>query len=415
MMGILRKFLTVAVTLGIVAGFVVIIGIMGSMRPKPEKVEVVATPPAVFYEVVSPESVTLDVMAQGEVRPRTEINLTSQVGGRIVRTSSAFLDGGAFNKGDLLIKIEDADYRAALANARAQLAQAEQALKLEEAEATLAQRDYAELGQNEDPSDLALRKPQLAQARANFEAAKARVRSAEIDLDRTEIRAPFQGRVRTRSAGEGQFVSPGVQLGRIFSTDVAEIRLPLTDNDLAKLGLPISFVATDDQKGPPVELSAVVAGQMHNWVGEVARTDGAIDATTRQISAIAVVNDPYGKGAAKETGMPLAMGLFVEAHIRGRPFDNAYVLPRSALYGRDIIYVIAADDTLEEHKVTVVTSDRDTVTVTAGLSTGERVVTSPLRGAVAGDKVTPTDPDSLGKDGNGSSTSIANAGSGGAK
>jgi RND family efflux transporter MFP subunit len=414
MMSIIRKFLTVFVTVAIVAGFVGFIGFMGSMRPKPEKVDVVVTPPAVFYEVVAPESVTLDVAAQGEVKPRTEINLTSQVGGRIVRTSTEFLDGGAFNKGDLLIKIEDAEYRAALANARAQLAQAEQALKLEEAEAALAQRDYAELGQNEDPSDLALRKPQLAQAQANFEAAKARVRSAQIDLDRTEIRAPFQGRVRSRNAGEGQFVSPGVQLGRIFSTDVAEIRLPLTDSDLAKLGLPISFVEGEDRQGPPVELSAVVAGQMHKWIGRIARTDGAIDATTRQISAIAVVDDPYGEGAAEETDMPLAIGLFVEAHIRGRPFDDAFVLPRSALYGRDTIYVISSEETLEEHKVTVVTSDRDTVTVTAGLSEGERVVTSPLRGAVAGDKVTPTDPESVGSE-NSSASTIANAGSGGAK
>lgn len=386
----LRKFATLLGTIGIVFVFVGVIGFMASMRPQIQPKPVELTPPAVFYQIASPHAVTLDVRTQGEVRPRTDINLTAQVAGRIVRTSPAFVDGGAFNEGDLLIKIEDADYQVALAGARARVAQAEEALRREEAESALARRDYEDLGRAEDPTELALRLPQLAQARANFEAAQAEQRVAKLNLDRTEIRAPFKGRVRTRLVGVGQYVGPGAQLGGVFSTDVADIRLPLTDGDLAKLGLPISFVETADNPGPTAQLSAVVAGRMHEWRGRVARTDGAIDPTTRQISAIAVVEDPYGAGA--DDGMPLAMGLFVDAVIEGRPFDNAIVLPRSALYGRDMVYVILPDDTLDARTVEVVSADRDTVTIVGGVRGGERIATSPLRGATEGGKVTPTDP-----------------------
>lgn len=383
----IRKFFTVILTVGILVGGGALVALMGSLRPKLETQAPEITPPTVFYTVASPQAVTLDVTAQGEVRPRTDINLTAQVAGRIERTSDNFVNGGAFNEGDILVKIEDAPYRASTAAARARLAR-------EEAEAALARKDYEELGRNADPTELALRIPQLEQVRAEYNAAK-------LDLDRTTIRAPFQGRVRERIAGPGQFVSPGAQLGRIFSTDVAEIRLPLTDDDLAKLGLPVAFNETNDNPGPPVVLAAVIGGELHNWTGRIARTDGAIDPATRQVSAIAVVDDPYGTGADGDT--PLAIGLFVNATIEGKPFESAYVLPRAALYGADTIYVIKPDDTLERRTVRVAASARDTITIATGINAGDRIVTSPLRGAGPGDKVLPTDP--LDNMGNGQASS----------
>ncbi len=384
-----RKIVTIVGTVGILAGGFALIGLMGSMRPKITPKEVALAPPADFYEKADPRSLTLDVSAQGEVRPRTDINLTAEVAGRVVTTSDVFVVGGAFEKGDLLVKIEDADYRAALAGAKARVAQAEELLRREEAESDLARKDYEALGRETDPSELTLRMPQLAQARAAYAAAKAEQATAALNLERTEIRAPFKGRVRERSAGVGQFISPGAPIGRIFSTDVAEIRFPINDADLAKLGLPIAFVETPENPGPAAILSATVAGRLHEWKARIARTDGAIDAATRQISVIAVVDDPYGEGA--NDGVPLAMGLFVDARIQGKPFDNAIVLPRSALYGRDTVYVIMDDDTLDARTVAVVSADKDTITIAGGVAAGERVVTSPLRGAKEGDKVSPTE------------------------
>lgn len=388
-----RKLVTISGTLGIIVGGVLLIAVMGQMRPELERGEAEIVAPTVFYATAASQSVTLDVTAQGEVRPRTDISLTAQVSGRVTNIADVFVNGGAFNEDDVLLKIEDADYRASAAAAKARVAQAEEALRREEAEAALAREDFEDLGLEEDPTELTLRIPQLAQARANFEASQAEYRAAKLNLERTIIRAPFQGRVRERIAGVGQFVSPGFQLGRIFATDVAEIRLPLTDLDLAKLGVPIDFIESENAPGPEVELSAIIAGQLHQWRGRIARTEGAIDPTTRQVFTIAVVEDPYG--AASNNGAPLAMGLFVDAKIQGRPYDNAIVLPRAALYGRDRVYVISDAGVLEERQVVIVASDRDTITLASGVAPGERIAASPLRGAGDGDTVTPVDPQAI--------------------
>lgn len=388
-----RKLATITGTIGIIVGGVALIMAMGALRPKITPKEIALAPPAVFYEIARPRAVTLDVYAQGEVRPRTDISLTAEVAGKIVKTSDAFVAGGAFEEGDLLVKIEDADYRVAVTGAKARVAQAEEFLRREEAESDLARKDYEALGREQDPSELTLRLPQLAQARAAFEAARADYSAALLDLDRTEIKAPFKGRVRERLAGVGQYIAPGAPIGRIFSIDVAEIRLPLNDSDLAKLGISLAFVETPDAPGPPAVLSATMGGLYHEWNARIARTEGAVDPGTRQVFAIAVVDDPYGAGA--DDGAPLAMGLYVDARIEGKPLDNAVVLPRSALYGRDIVYVILADDTLDERRVAVVAADRNTVTLAGGIAEGERIASSPLRGAKDGDKVSPTETTAL--------------------
>lgn len=406
----LRKFFTLFGTIGIFAGGVGLIMLMGSLRPKIEPKEVALAPPAVFFATVDPRPAVLNVYAQGEVRPRTDINLTAEVSGRITRTSEHFVGGGAFKENDLLVKIEDAKYRVAVASAKSRMAQAEEGLRREEAEADLAQTDYEALEREGAASDLTLRKPQLAQARAAFDAAKADYDSARLDLQRTELRAPFDGRVRERLAGVGQFISPGAAIGRIFSTDVAEIRLPLADSDLAKLGISLAFVETPGDPGPKVTLSSTIGGEYHEWVARIARTDGAIDPTTRQISAIAVVEDPYGKGA--DGGSPLAIGLFVDAVIEGRAIERAIVLPRTALFGRNTVYVIGAEDRISAREVAVISADKDTITLAGGLEYGERVVTSPLRGAKDGDKVTPTETTAIpgaARDGDKESDTVAEA------
>jgi RND family efflux transporter MFP subunit len=388
-----RKLVTILGTVGILGGGVLLISLMGSLRPKIEPKEVALAPPAVFYAVVDPKPVTLNVYAQGEVRPRTDIILTAEVSGRIVRTSDAFVAGGAFKKGELLVKIEDANYRVAVAAAKARMAQSEEFLRREEAESELAQKDYEALGRAGDASDLTLRKPQLAQARAAFDAAKADYNGALLNLQRTELRAPFDGRVRERLAGQGQFIAPGAAIGRIFATDVAEVRLPLADSDLAKLGISLAFSETPESPGPKVTLSATLAGEYHEWVARVARTDGAFDPGTRQVGAIAVVEDPYGNGSSG--GAPLAAGLFVDAVIEGRALERGVVLPRTALFGRSTVYVIGNEDRISAREVVVLAADKDTITISGGLESGERVVTSPLRGAREGDKVTPTDRTSI--------------------
>ncbi|MEE4210491.1 MAG: efflux RND transporter periplasmic adaptor subunit, partial [Parvularcula sp.] len=286
----------------------------------------------------------------------------------------------------------DADYRLAVTRARAQVAQAEQRLAVEEAEAALAARDYEELSGTDsetDPSVLVLRKPQLAAAQAELASAKANLADAELALARTTIKAPFDGRVREISADVGQFVNPGAALGQIFATDIAEVRLPLSDQDLAKLGLPFAFEARGED-APLVNLSAEVAGQVRRWQGRITRVDAAIDSSTRQISAIAEVEDPYGTGA--DDGFPLAFGLFVEAEILGRDVDHAVVVPILALQSDGTVFVVDNEDKLIVRDV--VTSGRvsEGIVVTAGLEEGDLMVVSPVT-TIAGNVVRPLYPD----------------------
>ncbi|MEE9330085.1 MAG: efflux RND transporter periplasmic adaptor subunit [Parvularculaceae bacterium] len=388
----IRKFFVLFGTLAIIVFFAAVIVLMGKMRPEQEQKQAVVTNPAVFVTAAEYQDIRLSAYAQGEVKPRTEINLTTQVGGKVVKVSDNFIDGGIITKGDTLIKIEDADYRVAVAQARAQVAQAEQGFRLEQAEAELARRDWEELGglqSGETPSSLTLREPQLAQAKANFDAAKANLRNAQLNLSRTTIKAPFTGRVRSRMADLGQFVSPGFGIARIFATDVAEIRLPMSDNDLSKLGLPIAFVSTKTTPGPNVIISASVAGANHTWAGQIVRTDAAYDPGTRQISAIAAVKDPYGAGS--DDGFPLAVGLFVSAEIEGAQFAKAVVLPRIALSGQGTVFIVNDDLVVVEKQITVVAITERGVIVTAGLEEGDLVITSRLSGIGPGEEVTPLD------------------------
>lgn len=394
----IRKIFVVLGTFGtvgaIVVGFVILIGVMGAMRPTPEKGEATFAPPTVFYRVAESQPVNLSVSAQGEVAPKTEITLTAQVSGKVVAKSPNFADGGVIRKGEMLIQLEQEDYRLNVTQADARVAQAKQALDLAEAEAELAERDWEEMGgleSNATPSALTLRQPQLNQARANYAAAEADLRNARLALERTTIRAPFDGRIRRKNADIGQYITPGSQVAQLFATDVAEIRLPMTDSDLAKLDLPLAFEAENYDDGPLVNLTASVAGQQRNWQGHVVRTDAAIDPGTRQISAIAEVRDPYGRGS--DNGFPLAMGLFVDAQIEGRELENAIIIPRIALQDEGIVFVVKADDTVEARNVIITASVQDGLVVTSGLNSGDKVIVSRVSGLDEGDKVTPLSPE----------------------
>lgn len=384
----IRKLFVILGTVGVAFFFIASIAIMGAMRPDVETQVAETVAPIAFVRPVEYAPLNLSVKSQGEVNPRREIQLSAQISGRIESVSRSFANGGVFREGETLITIEDADYALAVTRARAQVAQAEQRLAVEEAEAALAARDYEELSGNdpdEDPSLLALRKPQLAAARADLASAKANLEDARLALQRTQIKAPFNGRVRSIAANVGQFVSPGAALGQIFSTDVAEVRLPLTDADLAKLNLPFAFEAEGDD-APEVVLRADVAGKLREWVGRVRRIDAAIDSSTRQIAAIAEVEDPYGEGA--DEGFPLAFGLFVSAEILGETVPRATIIPILSRQDDGTVFVVNEQDELIVRTPTIVAQAGEGFVVTDGIEEGDLLVVSPVTGSV-GDPIRP--------------------------
>ena len=374
--GFLRKLLIVLLPILIVLGCVIAANIIIKLNKKPEEKKRPFNTLAVMADYAVEQDVQLKVVAQGEARPRTEIDLVPEVGGKIVYVSPNFLEGGIIRKGETLIRIEDADFKVAVVRAESGIAQAQQVLIREQAEAEIARRDYEELGRGE-PSDLALRKPQQAQAQASLQLAQAELEAAKLQLTRTDVKAPFTGRVTSKSSDLGQFVSPGRTLGRIFSTDVIEVRLPLSDNDLSRMDLPIAYVAKDRVSAPDVKLSAVIAGQTQYWDAKIMRTSSTYDRQTRALSAIAEVFDPYGKGKSKN-GVPIAPGLFVEAEISGKLYEDVIVLPRDGLRPEDEIYIVDDKGKVEIRTVDVLDSDAKQAFLLGGVSAGELVVLSPM-------------------------------------
>ena len=374
---------------------VAVIGVlqMARFKPKPTDKEEAPRMAPVLTAMAQSRTLSLNINSQGEVTPRTEIGLSNQVGGKIVYMSPSFIEGGHFNKGDVLLKLESADYDLRVTQAQANVAQAQTALTRELSEVDIAQQDWDDLGEGE-ASPLTLRAPQLAEARARLAASKAALDEAKLNQRRTVLRAPFRGRVREKTVSLGEYITPGQVLGRVFSIDVMDVKFPLTDNDLSKLGLGIGFVASKTVPGPDVTFSATIAGEPHIWKGHLVRTSSGYDPKTRVLFAYAEVQDPYGKGA--DNGTPFASGLYVSASIGGRGIEHGVVIPRTGLRGTDRVYIAKADHTLSIRQVKVASSTREQVVITDGLIAGEEVIVSPVRGVAEGMKIEVTKkPDNL--------------------
>jgi RND family efflux transporter MFP subunit len=333
---------------------------------------------------VAADEVTVTVNTQGEVRPKTEIDLIPQVSGRVVMISDQFAEGAEFGPQTTLVRIDDSDYRLALAQAEARVAAAHTRLEEELATAKIKESQWRTKGGNAEPTPFALNVPQVAGARAQLRSAEAELENARLNLSRTEIKVPFHGRVRAKNIGLGQFVSAGASLGRVFSVDMVEVRLPLTDTQLVELNLPMGYTA-EAGAGPLVNFKAAVGTETYYWQGRIRRVNAAVDQDTRLIYATAEVEDPYGKAAIG--GMPMAVGLFVSAEIAGVERRSVFVMPRKALRNEDKVYVINDDSKLEIRTVEVLSTSEDQVYVTGGVMPGEQVVTSTIPAAVDGMQV----------------------------
>lgn len=349
-----------------------------TLEPRPPE----AVPPLVRVIEVSAEPVQMTAKTNGTVIPRTQSELVPEVSGRVVGISPDLVSGGFFKAGDLLLEIDPTDYEVQLEQARAGLARARS--ELDNAERAYArQLDLAERQSTSDAQkDDALNRLRIA--RASVAEAEALLSRAERDLARTEIVAPYDGRVRSERADLGQFVNRGNPIATIYATDIAEVRLPVNDDVLAFFDVPLT--SEKSEISVPVRLSARFAGARQNWEGEIVRTEGEIDPQTRMINLVAQVEAPY---EAMDDRAPLAVGLFVDAEILGTTLENIFVLPRSAMQsgvpsGSDLVYVVDAEGRLSFREVAVVRTVGDKVYIASGLQDGERVCISTMDSAVDG-------------------------------
>ena len=368
-----------------VAAAILLVGALGAVAlirlgPTPEPV--VPTPPRPEVRVVTVrlETVRVEVTSEGTVAPRNRITLQAAVSGRVEWVSDRLLAGARFAAGEPLVRLESEPYERARLRAASLAAQA--ALRLAGAEAAqrVAEAEWA--GAEPPPDPLALRIPQVAEARAAAAAAESGVRQAERDLERTVISAPFDLRVVRRQAEVAQFAAPGTPLAEAYGTAVAEVRLPLAEADLAFLELPLRDAGT----GPRVTLSAAFGGAEHSWEGRIVRMAAAIDPRTRLLDAIAEVRRPYGGGPDRP---PLTPGMFVRARIEGREYPEVARIPRPAFRGGGQVLVVDGQDRLRFRTVSILRDRDEEVLVAAGLADGERVSITPLDIVTDGMAVTP--------------------------
>jgi RND family efflux transporter MFP subunit len=322
---------------------------------------------------IEPGRVALSVYSQGTIVPRVQSELVPEVSGRVAWVSPALADGGAFELDDPLLRIDAVDHQAALRRARANVIRAE------------AEHTYAgqELQRHQSLAGSAVvSKEKLADSRraervtyANLEDAQVSLEEAQRNLDRTELRAPFAGRVLEKRVDVGEFVERGHSVGTLYAIDYAEVRLPLPDRDLVFLDWPSSTGMLAPDTGPAVTLRAQLGGTERSWRGRIVRTDGSIDPRTRMVHVIARVKAPYGQ-REDDVIAPLAVGLFVKAEIHGRVEPNAIVLPRLALRGENGVLVVDSEGRLREREVGVLRVEGDELVVNSGLERGERVCVS---------------------------------------
>ena len=356
--------------------------LISSTEPKPNKGIEIPKPTAVFYDNPQKKDVTLRVTTNGEVRSVTEINVIPQVSGRIIQVADEFIDGGNIKKGQPLIWIDDRDYRLATISAESRVAQAKKLLEREIAESELAKKDWEELGEGE-ASPLTLRIPQLEEARALLNAAEADLEKAKLNLERTVINLPFDGLIKKKNAGTGQYVNAGSILGSAFSTEKVLIPLPLTDTELSYLGLPLGYESKGYFDGPKVIFRSYISRKNIEWLGRITRTSGSIDSQTRLVYAYAEVLNPYDEDP------PLAIGTYVDAEIEGNFISNGFILPIAAIKNDNEIYVIDQNSKLKIKKIEIVGTEEDKVIVKGDISELDMVVISTINTGYEGMELTP--------------------------
>ena len=324
--------------------------------------------PMVTVLEAAPATRQLLVHTQGTIDAKRRVDLVAQVTGKVVEVSDAFADGGFFEKDDVLLSIERDDYEFALARAESALAQAEQRLAEERGRSRQARREWRELGSDE-ANDLFLRKPQLRAAELAVKAAQADISAAELALDRTIIRAPFDGRIQLKRVDIGQFVGNGTMLAQIYALEALELRLTLSDAQLALLP-PHLLTSSGGLVGSSSYVSVNIGGRSWQFPADIKRSEAELDRRSRVATVIA----EFPGSPDLENGRPaLTPGMFARAEIVGRPVDGVIELTNAALSPDGHVLIVNQESRLEHRDVAVINREGRSVWV-SGLAAGDLVV-----------------------------------------
>ncbi len=349
--------------------------------PKVEKLPVVKKIASVQIETVKPATVKIPVISRGTVIPRTSVTLSAQVVGEIIKVSANFENGGFFDKGDVLVEINPLEYQLAIHTAEAQVASAKQQLARAKANASQAIANLKALGAKrlKQASAYARHEPQLAEANANLKAAQASYAIAKLNLKHTKVIAPFNGRITKKHIDLGNYLTIGKPVADIYAIDFAEVRLPLSDRQLALLDQSWLYQNNNNiNNRTAVNLDVEFLGQHYNWPATIVRSEGLVDQRDRLVYLVAQVKAPYKIIPEFPNRPPLAFGLYVDAIIEGRAFENIIKIPRDALRNDHQVWLATANNTLKLKQVTVLHKGINDIYISSGIKSGDRVITTPL-------------------------------------
>jgi len=355
-----------------------------ALRPRPEAQEPPRRVPLVVTAPADVRSGNLTIRGNGTVRPKSQIVLAPQVAGRVEWVSPAFASGGRFEKGDLLIRIEEADYVNRVDAASAAVAQRQVEVLQWEEEQALAREEYRRLLAREGMdapdsaslSSLIFREPQLQAAQAGLKSAEAQLADARLALGRTRIVAPFDGVVRSKAVDVGQYVAPGQNLGSLYDTNEVEIVVPLTDAEAYLVDGLWEAGAGNEATRIPATVQASFGGRSHAWSAYVDRAEGALNPETRTVDVVVRVPDPF---VTDESGRPpLLLGTYASVDIQGESREAFAVLPRLALRDGDAIYVVEQDTLLVIRPAVLLQEIGGEVYVGADVEPGDPIVVNPM-------------------------------------
>ena len=329
--------------------------------------------PSVAVEIapLTPQSYEVWVDSYGTATALTETLLVAEVNGRVVEVSSNIRTGSRFSKGDVLIELDNRNFKIEVDIAASAAADAKVLYLQELAQADFAAQEWNDIPESDAARKLALREPQVAAAEAALQAANARLERAKLDLSRTQITAPFDGQIMMQNVDIGQVVTPGQALAQIYSTDAVEVRLPIKVSDLAHLVLPEGD-AVENQR-PAVVLESDMGSQTYQWQAEIVRTEGAFDPNTRMLYVVAQVIEPF---TSHESRPAVRLGQFMRAKVQGKYYNDVFVIPRRAV-SQDFRVSIDENGVLRKRRVTPLWTDASAVVV-ANQDINERLQPGPL-------------------------------------
>ena len=427
----------ILIVIGILVIAAVVSGLMIAMKPEPPRRAPQTQAPLVQTVLADVRSGALQVAGNGTVRPRAQVNLAPQVSGKIVYVSPAFVSGGRVQKGQLLVRIEQADFENMLRQAEADVAQQEVNLLQAEEESEIAKEEYQRFRDREDmrsrispyasvdsndyaatlissnetessatesksdePSALVLREPQRLAAQAALARAEAMLEDARLSLSRTNIVAPFDGYIRSESIDVGQFVSTGQALAEIYAADEVEVVVPLSTDESSLI--PDLWTKRADRSDLVIPSSVYMdyGGQSYKWDAYVHRAEAALDAATRTVDVVLRVPQPYDGGELVELpgevdllashAPPLLVGQYTSVEIKGVDLQNYFVVPRRALRVNDEIWTIKDDSLIHIEPVQVIQKIDEEVYVLGDMDENTEVVVSDLPAVTEGMQVRPS-------------------------